>query len=233
MLLDLAALQREAEARYELPAGLLAAVMKVESGGRPDARSPAGALGLYQFMPGTAKGLGIDPLDPQQSTLGAARYLDQLRDQFGDWRSALAAYNWGPGNVARKGLEAAPGETRAYVPKVLGQLGAPQRDWQDIAIERTRTEPEPFKAWRAQYQERERKGMYGYPGAEADASADHYLFARSKAAENPLNVAWLWGAPYGYALQKRMGFKPKATPASWEQVMAGLMGMYSGLTGGP
>lgn len=124
-LLDI---QRLTEERYDLPAGLLSALMKVESAGKADAVSPKGARGLYQFMPGTASELGIDPLDPIQSTEGAGRYMRSLLDQTGDLSTALAAYNWGIGNVQRKGLSRAPAETRAYVPKVLSKLQGGESD---------------------------------------------------------------------------------------------------------
>lgn len=113
----------ELEAKYGLPTGLLRSVATVESGGNPYATSGAGAQGLFQFMPGTAKQLGINPLDPSQAAQGAARYLSQLLQQTGgNLEATIAAYNWGIGNVQRKGLGAAPAETRNYVPKVLAGL---------------------------------------------------------------------------------------------------------------
>ncbi len=110
-------------------------VAEVESGFNPRARSPAGAGGLFQLMPGTAKELGLRrwPFDQryqvEPSAQGAARYLKRLHTQFGDWRLALAAYNAGPGKVQglleRKqtrsfdGIATAlPAETQMFVPKV-------------------------------------------------------------------------------------------------------------------
>lgn len=111
------------EAKYGLPTGLLRSVATVESGGNPYATSGAGARGLFQFMPGTAKDLGINPLDPSQAANGAARYLRQLLNQTGgNLEDALAAYNWGIGNVQKKGRAASPLETQMYVPKVLAGL---------------------------------------------------------------------------------------------------------------
>lgn len=111
------------EAKYGLPTGLLRSVATVESGGNPYATSGAGALGLFQFMPGTAKDLGINPLNPSQAANGAARYLRQLLNQTGgNLEDALAAYNWGIGNVQKKGRAASPLETQMYVPKVLAGL---------------------------------------------------------------------------------------------------------------
>lgn len=89
---------------WSAPAGIddgtLDAVRRVESGGNPNAVSPAGAVGAYQFMPKTAAQFGIDPRDERQSRIAAGKYLSQLQDQFGGDRNlALLAYNWGPGNV--------------------------------------------------------------------------------------------------------------------------------------
>lgn len=103
------------EKKYNLPAGLLRRMAYQESRFNPSARSPVGALGLMQFMPATAKGFGINPLDPIQSIQTAGLYMSQLYRQTGSWSAALAAYNWGIGNVQRKGLAAAPKETVAYM----------------------------------------------------------------------------------------------------------------------
>ncbi len=83
-------------------AALLDAVQQVESGGNPNAVSPAGAQGPYQFMPATAASVGVaNPFDPQQARQGAAKYLAQLYRQFGgNAQEAIAAYNAGPGRVA-------------------------------------------------------------------------------------------------------------------------------------
>lgn len=121
-----------------LPPELLAVAM-VESGLNPLALSPKGARGIWQFMPATAEryGLAVGAIDdrrtsPEHSTRAAARYLRDLYRQFGDWKLALAAYNWGEDKVqrvidrtgvrdfdemARRGL--LPLETRKYVPAVL------------------------------------------------------------------------------------------------------------------
>ncbi|MCK3667521.1 lytic transglycosylase domain-containing protein [Photorhabdus noenieputensis] len=119
------------EQQFGLPEGLLRSVAMMESGGNQYAVSKAGAKGLFQFMPGTAKHFGLmddDVFDPVKSSEAAAKYLFQLMRMFdGDLSKALAAYNWGQGNVIRKGLGAAPKETRDYIPKVLAnmpQLGA-------------------------------------------------------------------------------------------------------------
>lgn len=117
----------------------LAWLAEVESGFNPRAVSPAGAKGLFQLMPGTARALGLSLLpfdqrtEPARSARAAASYLRKLHARFGDWPLALAAYNAGEGRVART-LEAEgakdfagivgrlPSETRLYVPKVLATV---------------------------------------------------------------------------------------------------------------
>jgi hypothetical protein len=105
-----------AENQYpELPRDLLRKLVKQESGGNPQAVSPKGAQGLFQFMPATAKELGINPADPHQAADGAARYLLQNYKEFGDWDKALAAYNAGPGAVRKYGGVPPFPETQNYV----------------------------------------------------------------------------------------------------------------------
>jgi ABC-type multidrug transport system fused ATPase/permease subunit len=118
----------DAEAAYGLPAGLLERLLWQESHYRADiisgaVSSSAGAKGIAQFMPATAVQYGVDPLDPFAAIDGAGRYLRDLYRQFGNWTEALAAYNWGPGNVRRKGLAAAPAETRNYYTGILADVG--------------------------------------------------------------------------------------------------------------
>jgi hypothetical protein len=111
-----------AESRYGLPAGLLGAVARTESGLRADAVSPAGARGLMQLMPATARGLGVDPFDPAQAIDGAGRLLAGHLQDFGSVELALAAYNAGSGAVRRYGGIPPYDETRAYVRRVLDDL---------------------------------------------------------------------------------------------------------------
>jgi soluble lytic murein transglycosylase-like protein len=125
-------------AEEQVPVELLAVAL-VESGFNPLALSPKGARGIWQLMPATAQryGLTVEPMNdhrtsPERSTRAAARYLRDLYRQFGDWKLALAAYNWGEDKVqrvinrtgvrdfdelARRGL--LPLETRKYVPAAL------------------------------------------------------------------------------------------------------------------
>lgn len=96
------------------------AVLMRESAGNPNAVSLAGAQGLMQLMPGTAKELGVDPRDPVQNIQGGVKYLKKQIDQYGV-PAGIAAYNAGPGRVAQAGgnFNALPAETRAYVPAVM------------------------------------------------------------------------------------------------------------------
>lgn len=104
-----------------IDAKLLEAVVSAESGFDPRARSRAGAMGLTQLMPDTARSLGVtDPFDPIQNLNGGAKYLAQMLGRFGSTELALAAYNAGPGRVEQAGNQI-PNitETQAYVRKVM------------------------------------------------------------------------------------------------------------------
>lgn len=116
------------ESLYQLPAGLLKSVAITESGGNQFAVSGAGAKGLFQFMDGTARDMGLrgnDVFDPEKAAQAAAKYLSQLlRANGGDLSKALASYNWGIGNVKRYGMRLMPKETRNYIPKVMSNMPA-------------------------------------------------------------------------------------------------------------
>lgn len=110
-----------ASADTGLPAELLKAVAVAESRMNPRAVSPAGAKGLMQIIPSTARHLGVvDPFDPLQSIHGGASYLADQVARFGDFPLALAAYNAGPGAVDRHGGIPPYRETQVYVQRVLG-----------------------------------------------------------------------------------------------------------------
>lgn len=115
----------KAAAKYGVDAELLATVAKHESSFNPRAVSPAGAQGLMQLMPGTARGLGVaDPFDPAQAIDGAARLLRDLKREFGRTDLALAAYNAGPGAVHKyNGIPPYP-ETQNYVRSIMSDLGS-------------------------------------------------------------------------------------------------------------
>jgi hypothetical protein len=109
-----------AEARNRLPPGLLAALVQVESEGRPHRISPTGAMGPGQLMPSTARALGVDdPFDTTENVDASARYLAQQLAHFHDMRLAVAAYNAGPGAVAASHGIPHNGETEVYVERVL------------------------------------------------------------------------------------------------------------------
>ena len=111
--------------RWNVPMNLLAAQLYAESGFNPFARSPAGAEGIAQFMPGTAEAYDLDnPFDPVEAIDAQAHLMSDLLRQFGGKVAlALAAYNAGPGAVERYGGVPPYAETRAYVAKILGLLG--------------------------------------------------------------------------------------------------------------
>ncbi len=134
-----------------------------ESGFNPWAYSRAGAGGMWQFMPGTARGHGLqvnwwvdERRDPRKSTLAAAKYLQYLYDKFGDWQLALAAYNAGPGTVRRAIAKSGgkrdffslaqskkyfPKETRHYVPKFIAILKI-IRNLENLGFEPLNLEPQ-------------------------------------------------------------------------------------------
>lgn len=119
----LAAAAARAAARHGVAPELVDAVIRQESGYHTRARSRAGALGLMQLMPATARTLGVDPLDPEANLDGGVAYLRAMLDRFGGHVDlALAAYNAGPAAVERYGGVPPYRETRAYVTAGLARL---------------------------------------------------------------------------------------------------------------
>lgn len=127
----------QASAMYGVPVPIIAGVMNQESGGNPNAVSSAGALGLMQFMPSTASGLGINPLNPTSAIMGGAKYLSQLYHSLGSWPLALAGYNAGGGAVQSWVSQYGPNwsaisphltngylQTANYVPAIMGWINA-------------------------------------------------------------------------------------------------------------
>jgi hypothetical protein len=113
-----------AASRWNVSAALLAAQIYAESGFNPFAVSPAGARGIAQFMPGTARAYGLrNPFDPDRSIDAQARLMRDLLRRFASVSLALAAYNAGPAPVARCGCVPPYAETRSYVVKVLALMG--------------------------------------------------------------------------------------------------------------
>jgi len=125
---SIAAIVAQAAARYGLDPALVLALAQAESGLNPNAVSSTGAQGVMQLEPATAAQYGVtDPFDPTQNIDAGAHYLADLIDKYGDATAAVAAYNWGPGNVDNamslygpSWLSAAPPETQNEVAEVLG-----------------------------------------------------------------------------------------------------------------
>ena len=125
---DVSSMATQAADAIGVDPNLVLKVIKQESGGKADAVSSVGALGLMQLMPDTAKDLGVDPNDPAQNIQGGVTYLKQQLDRFGgDQRKALAAYNWGPANLQRaidkwgdQWDQHLPDETENYIKSILG-----------------------------------------------------------------------------------------------------------------
>jgi soluble lytic murein transglycosylase-like protein len=109
----------KASGQYGVNADLIRAVIRTESNFNPQAVSPAGARGLMQLMPATARGLGVsDSFNPEQNVMAGTRFLRDLLQRYdGNLDSALAAYNWGSGNMDRR-PEQMPRETRDYLVRV-------------------------------------------------------------------------------------------------------------------
>ena len=127
---ELRRLAEDAARRHGLDPGLVMAVAGVESAFQPRAVSPKGAQGLMQLMPGTARDLGVsDPFDPAANLDGGTRYLRDLLAKYdGDLPKALAAYNAGPGAVARHQGIPPYKETRDYVQRVLRRYQPPPQE---------------------------------------------------------------------------------------------------------
>ena len=109
----------EASATHSVPFALIKAICTAESAMNPAVVSKAGAIGLMQLMPGTARSLKVDPWDPQQNIDGGANYIRKQIDRFKSYELALAAYNAGPGNVKKYNGIPPFEETQTYVKRVM------------------------------------------------------------------------------------------------------------------
>ncbi len=121
---------RDASIRFVVDARLIRSVIEQESNYRIDAVSHKGAMGLMQLMPQTARELGVVcPFDPRENILAGTRYLRRLRDRFGSWSEAVAAYHAGPRRVASRRI---PGVTRRYVRRVIGAWRPHELAWMEL-----------------------------------------------------------------------------------------------------
>lgn len=117
---------RAASYEWGIPAGVLREMANIESAFRPDVisgqtKGAAGEIGIMQITPRWHP--DVNPYDPIESIWYAAGWLRELYERFGSWRLAVAAYNWGPTNLAQKGFAAAPQVTQQYVARVAARTG--------------------------------------------------------------------------------------------------------------
>ncbi len=180
----------EAARVHEVPAAFLTRLIFQESSFRSGVTSPAGAQGIAQFMPGTARERGLlDPFDPEQAVPKAAHFLAELRQRFGNWGLAAAGYNGGPNRVAgwlaRGGTGALPFETENYV---LAITGASAQQWaEDAKAEANRDARDPLPARR--------------PATPDGAAGCGTVVAAVRAGSRPsLGIAEAAFAPWGVQL---------------------------------
>jgi len=105
------------EKEYKMPNGILQNIAYHESRYNPNAVSHAGAVGIMQIHPRWHK--GVNAYDPYESIKYGAKYLQSLHDRFGNWEMALAAWNWGQGNLSKYSIKKAPRETRNFIKNVM------------------------------------------------------------------------------------------------------------------
>lgn len=188
----------EMSKKYNVPENLIYGMIQTESSGRTDAVSKAGAAGLMQLMPGTARGLGVtDAFDPKQNIEGGTKYIGQMLKKFdGNVEQALQAYNWGPGNMQKhiRGEKPnMPKETQAYANKVLRYADQYKTIDQTIPSESVQTQS-------PQLAEAEQPDLYGYNGLKPVRDLNQEKI-REVQAKDPYYEALMkqdmYGAVYG------------------------------------
>lgn len=222
------------EERYKIPFGLLVSIKNGGERTNTGQVSRKGAKGVMQFMDNTRKDFPHDVNDPLASIDASGKYIKQLLDQNqGDVRKALLAYNWGPGNLKKKGEEQAPFEAELYANNVI-----------NYAVNRWGNEPPPVKP--------EIKSADAYKDDELAvmphidlmkvreltkdkeqqnraAKYEHRAFTREETYRNPAMIpSLLLGTPLDTAA-KALGLREGRSDASFEQIEAGWEGIIDGI----
>lgn len=173
----------DAATAQDVPPAFLTRLIFQESSFRAGVTSPAGAQGVAQFMPGTARERGLlDPFDPEQAIPKAAHFLAELKTRFGQWGLAAAAYNGGPSRVAAwlSGRGGLAFETENYV---LAITGAPADAWAEDARAAAEGQPRPAR-----------------PATTHDSANCAVTLVAIRAGRSPLTIAEAAFAPWGVQL---------------------------------
>lgn len=200
-----------------VPSDLITAVIRQESGFNEHAvNKSSGAEGLGQFLPGTAKGLGINPFDPQQAINGVAKYLLDQRTHFGNWQLAVAAYNAGPGNVAKFHGIPPFAETRNYVKNVLAMANLPETNMQETLGKINSIEPPRHLAKEAAKGKPQKPGLYKVPVVGATVTVPVPSTIQNVITGMAKTIPWLID-PAGQAIAMGTGDIISALPKKQSQ----------------
>ncbi|MDI3348891.1 Membrane-bound lytic murein transglycosylase F [Mycoplasmopsis arginini] len=202
--MDYKSLTDKAEAKYGLPSGSVFHQMMAESNGNPNAKSRVGAEGLMQFMPATAKQYRVDVKNPESSIDGGARYMSDLVKQTGSYDKALAAYNWGPGNLKKHGIDKAPKETRDYVAKITGALKNTAKAGLDAVIPSANASEDLESLYAQAKPTEDLEALY----AQAKQEQPDAIAAQPANIDKPITLA----DKLKFAIQKANDFKNIASP---------------------
>lgn len=175
------------EGQYNLPTGLLKSVAYTESRYNPNATSPVGAKGLFQFMPETAKQYGVDVSDPVSSAEGAAKmYATLLKQNGGDLDKALAGYNWGQGNLNKKGLDNAPQETKNYINQVNNLMGTKKNLGDGAFKPPTKEELQAYNNLMVQQQQAQQQQPQFQPPSQEELQAFNNIMSQAPQQAQPM-----------------------------------------------